>query len=65
MERQKIRGLRISLPCNLVQIRYLAKLVFYSDVTVVPNSSPLGIEHFDFDISHLSATNQKQSETTN
>ena len=37
------RRLRNSLPCKF-GIRYLAKPVFCSDVNVVPNSSPLGIE---------------------
>ena len=51
------RQLRISLPCNF-EIRYLAKPVFYCGVNVVPNSSPWGIELFDFDISHRAAANQ-------
>ena len=51
----------MSLPCNF-EIRYLAKQIFNSDVNVVPNSSPLGIERFG---SHRAATNQKRHETTN
>ena len=35
--------LRISLACKFGK-GYLAKPVFYSDVNVVPNSSPLAIE---------------------
>ena len=50
--------LRISRPCNF-EVRYLAKLVFYSGVNVVPNSSPLGTERFGFDAFHRAPTNQK------
>ena len=45
-----------------MQFRYIAKLVFYSGVNGEPNSSPLGIERFDFDSSHRAATNQKRHE---